>query len=56
MPDCSEPERFRGVCLRHYRRVERMVKAGKLTWDEAERQGMVGPCRNVLRQDFGVGK
>jgi len=51
---CNQPARFRDVCLNCYRRVERMVKSGELTWEVAEQCGMVGPCRNRARQLLGV--
>lgn len=41
----TKPIKFvRGVPYRDYRRVFQLVQARKLTWAQAEKRGLVGPC------------
>ena len=32
-PDCEREANVRGLCLNHYDRASRLVRAGKTTWD-----------------------
>jgi len=40
-PCCGKPARNRGVCKATYAMARRMVRAGKTTWQELERRGVV---------------
>ncbi len=38
-PECEDNARCRGLCRKHYAAVNRLVKAGKVTWEQLEADG-----------------
>jgi hypothetical protein len=43
--DCDKPELSRGLCVTHYHRSRRKVRAKKTTWRELTRRGKALPER-----------
>ena len=38
-PLCTKPRHSRGLCCSHYTTTARLVRSGKVTWQELEKQG-----------------
>jgi len=43
VPDCSEVQRTRGLCKKHYSIALRVVNAGAITWAQLEKAGKALP-------------
>lgn len=39
VPNCPACAYLRGRCLRHYRQARNAITAGKVTWEQLEREG-----------------
>lgn len=51
---CSEEQYIRGLCNRHYMAAHRLVKAGEVTWEQLESEGLASPSRRTgARTAFG---
>lgn len=51
---CGKAQTHRGLCLSCYRSASRLVRRGKITWEELEAAGQAlpaenGPTTNLLR-------
>ena len=55
-PCCGKPARNRGVCKATYAMARRMVRAGKVTWQELERRGVVLESRQGQHRYSAAGK
>ncbi len=42
-PECGKPVVARGLCITCYMQAQRMVRKGKVTWDELENLGVSIP-------------
>lgn len=47
--DCSRPVRIRGVCECCRQAMQKLVNAGKTTWDKLEKQGKIAPKKKAFR-------
>ncbi len=50
-PDCEDTGWYcRGLCKRDYARAAYLVRKGKTTWGDMERNGLIGPVRRPTRE------
>ena len=47
-PDCKRRVHCRGLCMRHYQCVKRMVNRGETDWGYLERNGRTVPAKKTF--------
>lgn len=45
--DCGKEMKSRGLCFSCYKRAEKMVKAGEVTWEQLEELGLCTPPQRI---------